>query len=173
MAGIAIITVEGVLAREADNFAAGIPIPAGITLYHALKETYRLALCTYSNATGDQMTHWVQTNGLRGHSYLLTPSYEQIGIHKDKALEQYISVLRGGGSTVEMVIDASPDMVARAMNMGLVGMLVGHPAYARPEFRPDAPRTIRQWGQIEQAVELSTKARAEWEENERTVIGGL
>jgi hypothetical protein len=32
------------------------------------------------------------------------------------------------------------------------------PAYIRPEFRPDAPKRIRSWGEIEEAIERQNVA---------------
>ena len=49
---------------------------------------------------------------------------------------------------VHLYVDADPAMVAEALRLGIPTLLSSSPSYARPEFRPDAPKGVRRWDDL-------------------------
>lgn len=156
MAGYAIVALEGVLARASDATLLSQPIPNGITLYQALKKVYKIAIAT-SERDKDKVTHWLAVHGVKDYITVVRPDKNRqlatvIDDRRDGLLE-----LRAAGCALDLLVDSSPAVVAMAMHQGVTGLLFASPAYARPEFRPDAATSVRQWDAI--ATEVAEQAR--------------
>jgi hypothetical protein len=135
----------------------GAVIPEGFNLYQALVTTYRIAVVL--DDTDTELTGlWLRKNGFRDYVQIipLRPvDREGLGFLRGSnpppRLSQYRRARGVGG--VELVIDPDPAVVAGAMEMGITGMLFGHPKLARPEFRPDHTVEPRPWDQLVAQVE--------------------
>lgn len=157
MAGYAVIGIEGVLARVADGaLITSQPIPAGVTLYATLRRNYKIALLAYERNEA-KIVHWLRSNHVTDYTTLLAGGP---GLPVDQRAAQ-IRELRLRGYALDLVIDASPAVVAKAMHAGVTSLLFASPKYARPEFRPDAPRGIREWADIEGEMDLQREFRAQ------------
>lgn len=158
MASIAVIAVEGVLARVGQGkLAEARLIAEGVNLFTALKKVYRVVLLTHEHDE-EKAEQWLRTQGIHGHVSLWGP----LGIddaQRRVRLEQLME-LRSRGMALALYVDESPSAVAGAMEMGITGLVFASPVYARPEFRPDAQTTLRPWDEISAAVGRQNELRA-------------
>lgn len=138
MAGYAVIGLEGVLAQDKGTFPAAAPIPGGVLLYAALRTSYKVVILTDSDV--EMAATWLSRHRIAGY----------VSIQPRDSLES----LRSAGYAVDLVVDASPDRIAQAMKLGMPGLLFAHPSFARPEFRPDAQRGIREWSVMQEEIDL-------------------
>jgi hypothetical protein len=127
----------------------------------ALSAAYQVAVLTLSTDK-DEVDNWMTTQGLADHySYVVVrqPAFLGITDEVDLRAAQW-DFLRGShGFSVEYVIDPNPLVVHRAVERGFNALLFTHPAYARPEWRPDDERGVRAWGDIEAEVQRQVQAR--------------
>lgn len=155
MAGYALMAIEGVLGRSGERMP-GAPIAEGMKLYTALKRLHKIALVT-SLPDLTMIEHWLLRNDVRDHVTVmgLTPRHASVA----ELRSQQLTELRSLGYPIDLVVDSSPAVIAEVMRLGVTGLLFASPAFARPEFRPDARREIREWGAIEAEMESQRKAR--------------
>jgi hypothetical protein len=137
-----ILSLNGVLQAE-----SGEPNRAGVILYYALNTAHRVALITKDDKANAE--HWLQSHGIIGYDDLLDNSVELTG--EDLKKRQFL--LSRGKAPVEMYVDSDPEMCAWVFeHQNVPTLLVSHPSYLPVEHRPDAPRKVRSWNQIEEAV---------------------
>lgn len=145
--------VEGVLGRERPGQPL-VPIQSAMLLYHALAPHWSLGLCSLRHTRErETLEHWLAVQGMAHHSYILwAEDWDEDPI--DTRMRQ-LQLLRGQGN-VEMMIDADPKVVAKALHQGVPSLLFSHPSYSRPEHRPDVSTAdrIRPWSAITEEVEL-------------------
>ena len=137
-----LLSLNGVLRAE-----SGEPNRAGVILYYALNAAHRVAIITKDDK--DNAKHWLQSHGIIGYDDLLDNSVDLAG--EDLKKRQFL--LSRGKSPVEMYIDSDPEMCAWVFeHQNVPTLLVSHPSYLPVEHRPDAPRKVRAWNEIEEAV---------------------
>jgi hypothetical protein len=159
MAPYVVVAIEGVLARpvERATLSSAMPIPEGTRLYLALKKVFKVALVTLEN---DEIVaeHWLARNGLKGHTSL----WGRIGLVDEPAQirAEQLMELRARGHALDLFVDANPKAVARAVGLGVTGLVFASPAYARPEFRPDAALRVRPWDELAEEVGRQNELRA-------------
>jgi hypothetical protein len=73
--------------------------------------------------------------------------------------QRQINVARASGA-VDLFITGNPKLWVYAFDLGIPVVMLGMPSYLRPEFRPDAPKKVRSWSEIEDAIERQNSARA-------------
>jgi hypothetical protein len=139
----ALISVDGVL-RD----ASGLPISEGVRLVAALSEGYRVIL---ASRDVDDDVMWLRIEGIKDHQEVLgdTPGYLR---GQDQRLAQ-VDHLLGRGEGLTLVVDPDPSRVALVMHKGVVGVLFGHPKFARPEYRQDYTHTVRPWDEMVAEIE--------------------
>lgn len=152
MADIAMISIEGVLAKrrdEGESFAISPPIMPGIKLMTALGTMFKLALVTDEENLGP-VEHFLRTNHIRDHAYLMGRKQTQVTYdHRELRAAQLQDARGGHGLVIGLVVDPDPNVVSDALRSGLVGLVFAHPSYQRPEFRPDAEQGVKAWADIE------------------------
>ena len=71
-----------------------------------------------------------------------------------------------------MYVDTDPAMCAWVFEtQRITSVLVSHPSYAKIENRPDAPKSMRTWDQIVEAVDRVNVAKAKERMAPNTEIG--
>ena len=115
----------------------------GIPVYRAFKAIGRVTLLTgLDRRTADA---WCMTNNVMDYDDMIDAS---VLLDPDEPLRhRQLDVARTRGR-VDLYVDADPAYVAEGMRRGLTSLLFNDPSYARPEFRPDAPKAVRRWDEI-------------------------
>jgi hypothetical protein len=72
--------------------------------------------------------------------------------------ERQINYARSRGP-IDLFITGDPHLWAYAFDLGIASAMFAQPSYLRPEFRPDAPKRLRAWAEIEEAVEKQNELR--------------
>ena len=144
-----LVSLDGVLSSD-----SGEPIRSGVILYYSLSGNHRVALAT--SRTKADAEHWLLSHGIVGYDDLLDSSYSLEG--EDLKKRQF--TISRSTAPIELYVDADPEMVAWAFEQGVPSLLLAHPSYLRVENRPDAPKSIRKWGEITAAITRQNIARA-------------
>lgn len=146
-----LVDIDGVL----KGYANDEPIAAGIQMVGALSSWNKVTFITEMKAT--EAEQWININKIFDYDNMLDSS---IGLVDEELKQRQIKMARAKGN-VELFITANPKLWAFAFDMGIPSVMFGVPSYIRPEFRPDAPKRVRAWDDIEAAVkkqnELKTK----------------
>lgn len=133
---ICVITVEGVLSQGID-LKNSQPTKWARLLYDSLHTQYRMVAFTSND--NEVAKWWLQREMLKDWAAVMTQE-DAIVRYEDWKLRQLEDFLSEGWE-VGMIIDSDPVVIARAGEMGIMGMQVSYPIY-RPGFRPpeEAPR---------------------------------
>jgi hypothetical protein len=145
-----LVEIDGVL-RGRNNE----PISNGIILVGQLSAYNTLSFMT--ELTTAEAEQWINVNKIVDYDYLIDSS---VGLVDEPLGERQIRLARSKGN-VDIFLTNNPTMWAYAFDQGITSIMFGVPSYTRPEFRPDAPKAVRAWSDIEAAVakqnELRTK----------------
>lgn len=133
-----VLSIDGVLRSETGEL-----IPDGLIMYRSLKTVGRIIFLTEEDR--QRIDVWLMMHNLSDYDDLLDASV-LIDPAENLRLRQ-MSVARSKGP-VSMYIDANPAYVAEALRRGMTSLLFCSPQYARPEFRPDAPKGVRPWDEL-------------------------
>lgn len=137
-----LVDLDGVLRGRKDD-----PIAVGVQMVGALSVYNKLTLL--SSQSAEATKHWLDTNKVVDFDDIVDLSAHLEG---ESLQERQITLARAKGP-VDIIITNNPTLWAFAFNQGLAAVLFGLPSYTRPEFRPDAPRKVRAWSDIEKAIE--------------------
>jgi len=137
-----LVDIDGVLRSRNDE-----PISAGIQMVGALSSWNQLTFMTSTSAADTQQ--WLDVNKVVEYDRLVDSSAGLVG--EDLAQRQ-INVSRSRGA-IDLFITNDPNRWAYAFGEGLPSIMFGVPSYTRPEFRPDAPKKMRAWDEIEKSIE--------------------
>ena len=118
-----------------------------MTLYWALKQGHRIVLLT--DDTYDEAMQWLRLHGL--HKDLDGVVDTGATLAGEVLRHRQIALTRAHGR-VDMVVDPDPHVIAWAFEQGMTGVLFAHPLAAAPQLRPDLPRPLRRWDEIERAI---------------------
>ena len=133
-----VISLEGILRGDTGDL-----IPEGLIMYRGFHTLGRIVLIT--DLPQDLAKVWLMMHNLSDYDVLLDNS---VSVDPEEPLKQrQLAVARTRGP-VNMYVDADPGMVAEALRLGITAVLFSSPKYARPEYRPDAPKGIRKWDDI-------------------------
>jgi hypothetical protein len=151
----ALLTIEGVLR------ARNQPIQSGVALFRALVGRYRVTLLADEPAEDARI--WLVSHGIADWAGILGTEHAIASAHSLRDAQIKLAKYRG---PVELLVDPDPGVVAGCFDYALTGVLFVPPAVAAAQFRPDAPREVRRWTDIEAAVDaqraLSAKAADDW-----------
>jgi len=125
-----------------------------VALYYALTANHRVALVT--SRTKQDAEHWLASHGIINYDDLIDCSFELEGEHLRK---RQVTIARAT-APVEIYVDSDPEMVTWAFEQGLTAVFFAHPSYLPIPNRPDAPKAIRKWGDIEQAIKRNNIAKS-------------
>jgi hypothetical protein len=136
-----LVDIDGVLKGPKDE-----PIATGIIMVGTLSVYNRLTFMT--SMTEAQAKQWMDVNKIVEYDKLVDSSVSLVG---EELQERQIEYARSRGK-IDLFITNNPKLWAYAFNQGIASIMFGMPSYTRPEFRPDAPKRVRAWSDIEQAI---------------------
>ena len=138
-----LVQLEGVLKGNRNDE----PILVGIQMVGALSSYNKISFM--SDMTKAEMEQWVNVNKIVDFDNLIDSS---VHLEGENLQERQIKYVRSRGA-VDMFITNNPTLWAYSFEQGIPSVMFGMPSYTRAEFRPDAPKRIRAWNDIEEAVE--------------------
>jgi hypothetical protein len=144
-----VVELDGVLRGNKHDE----PILPGIQMVGALSSWNKITFITEMNKA--EAEQWVNINKIFDYDNLIDSS---IGLVDEDLKQRQLKMARANGS-VELFITANPKLWAVSFDLGIPSVLFGVPSYTRPEFRPDAPRKVRAWNDIEEAVKKQNELR--------------
>jgi hypothetical protein len=101
--------------------------------------------------------HWLQSHGIINYDDLIDSSFALEG--EDLKKRQF--TVSRSRAPIEMYVDSDPTMCAWVFEtQNVPSVLFAHPAYLRVENRPDAPRKVRKWSDIEDSITRVNIARS-------------
>lgn len=146
-----LVALDGVLSSE-----SGEPIRAGVQLYYALNINNRVAIMT--KRTQEDAKQWLMSHGIINYDDLIDTSMSLEG--EDLKKRQFI--LSRSRAPIEMYVDSDPAMCAWVFETQMVPtVLFTHPGYVKVEHRPDAPKKVRAWADIEDSINRVNIAKSE------------
>lgn len=160
MADFYLFVIEGVLAdlmEDTDSLGAAPSIPHGRAFYTAAKAVGSVGLVT-AQTDREMVEEWLQREGFAGYNDLVTPNQAPVDPATWRA--NTIPTIRRRGWHVTVYVDADPTGSARALHHGCTTLTVTHPAYARPEWRPDSARQVRSWDSLVGEARTQRELRA-------------
>jgi hypothetical protein len=126
-----------------------------VALYYALNINNRVAIMT-SRSEADAK-QWLQSHGIINYDDLIDVSMGLEG--EDLKKRQFI--LSRSRAPIEMYVDSDPAMCAWVFQDQMVPtVLFSHPGYTKVEHRPDAPKKVRAWADIEESINRVNTARS-------------
>lgn len=144
-----LVELDGVLRGNRNDE----PISQGIILVAQLAAYNQITLMTELNKA--EAAQWVDVNKIVDFDNLFDSSMSLVD---EELSHRQIKAARAKGN-IDLFITANPKNWVYAFDLGIPALMFGSPAYIRPEFRPDAPKKVRAWGDIEQAVKKQNELR--------------
>jgi hypothetical protein len=145
-----VVDLDGVLKSDKDQ-----PIRAGVILVGSLSSWNKI---TYlSSMSTDETKYWLDINKIVDFDRIVDKT---VGLVDENLGERQFNYARSLG-LVEMYVTNNPSMWAYAFDQGIPAVMFGVPSYTRPEFRPDAPKRVRAWTDIEEAIEKQNVLRTQ------------
>lgn len=136
-----LVELDGVL-RNTDD----APIPVGQIMVGTLSAFHKITVLSPMSTQGTK--YWLDINKIVDIDDILDSS---VGLTDEHLTERQIKLARSRGA-IDLFITGNPSMWAFAFEMGIPALMLGQPSYLRPEFRPDAPKKLRAWNDIEDSV---------------------
>ena len=137
-----LIQVEGVLTNQ-----LGQPIPVGEQVFRSLVHANRIVLSTIKYKADAE--RYVALRGLIDWANLRTAEDVLPGV---ETYWRHIELEKQMGS-LDLVITADPAMVEHCFKESVPTMLLAHPVYMVPEFRPDSEFSLRPWNDMVNEIE--------------------
>lgn len=144
-----VVELDGVLRGHKHDE----PILPGIQMVGALSAWNKITFITEMSAA--EAEQWVNVNKIFDYDNMIDSS---IGLIGEDLKHRQLKMARANGS-VELFITGNPKLWAVAFDLGIPSIMFGIPSYTRPEFRPDAPKKVRAWADIEEAVKKQNELR--------------
>ncbi|MEV4575973.1 hypothetical protein AB0K16_22275 [Nonomuraea jabiensis] len=131
------------------------PIPAGVKLYDAFAQSYRVVLIN------DTSVHpvWFPMNGFINHQAIIERRPEDPGDPAIRRIRQ-IERMRATGLAPDLLIEPDPMVVAAVIHTGVPTLHYVDPPYVRPEFHPDYQETIVPWEKMVTEIDNVRALRA-------------
>lgn len=150
----AIIAFEGVCVPDdpSKTVAELLPVPGALELVTTLSSYYNLIVHTTRAALtpADMPQAWLRQQHF--------PSVELMFVG---GISGVVQTARRRGYDVQLVLDASPLVIAECARLGVQALLYVSPSYMRPEFRPDYDEPVRPWDQMIEEIDAVRKQRNE------------
>lgn len=145
-----LVELNGVLKSE-----DGKPIITGVLMYAALAAYNRVTIMTDMREA--DAIKWMNENKVVDFDKIIDSS---VYLTDENPSHRQISLARTHGG-VALFITNNPSNWAYAFDVGIPSVMFGVPSYTRAEFRPDAPRKVRAWNQIEESVAKQNALRTQ------------
>lgn len=146
-----VVELDGVL----RGFRNDEPIAAGILMTGALSAYNQIIFITELPPAG--ATKWLDENKIVDFDLVIDNS---VALEGEVLKERQLKFARSKGP-IDLFITSNPSLWAFAFDQGIPSIMFGVPSYLRPEFRPDAPRSVRAWSDIEEAVTKQNALRTQ------------
>jgi hypothetical protein len=143
-----LVELDGVLRNQEDA-----PISTGVLMYQTLTVYNRMTVM--SSMSKPEVERWLNVNKIVDYDLIIDGSANLVG---DDLKQRQINIARAS-TGVELFITADPTAWVFAFNQGIPCAMFGTPAYQRVEFRPDAPKKMRSWDSIVEAVEKQNELK--------------
>ena len=155
---LAIIVLEGVL-LDGSDLKASPPTKHGPLFYAALKSQYQTLILSTS-PSHELARAWLKREGMTGcGSVFCRPSNTMLSPVDWKVSK--IREMQSEGWPIALYADSDPASIRAAFLEGVPTALLASPRYGRPEWRPDAERTIRPWESLVDTLEAEHLLKAE------------
>lgn len=145
-----LVELDGVLRDRNDQ-----PIATGVLMVSTLIVYNQITFI--STMSREQTEQWLFMHKIVNYDDIIDKTTSLV---TEELEQRQINVARASGA-VDLFITANPKLWVYSFEMGIPSVMFGVPSYLRPEFRPDAPKKIRAWSEIEEAVEKQNTARAQ------------
>lgn len=143
-----LVELDGVMRDQNDGL-----IGTGVLMYGTLTAYNRMTIM--SSLPKDKAETWLNQNKIVDFDHLIDSS---VHLEGENLQERQIKHARSLGG-IDLFITSNPKLWAFAFDMGIPSVMFGVPSYLRPEFRPDAPKRVRAWTDIEEAVNKQNELR--------------
>lgn len=144
-----VVTVEGVLRKLTD----GSRITSGIDLVASLAhDTDYSGLIFLTSGHAAEAEAWLDEQGISRDLVL--------GAREDR-IDQLRKIRHEWGYPVDFVIEPDPAIARKLMEEGYTTLLFLHPAYSKPDWRPDHQFAVRPWDDLAQQVADHARLRAQ------------
>jgi hypothetical protein len=144
-----LVELDGILRGQRNDE----PIMAGIQIVGALSAYNQIIFMT--NMSKLEAEQWINVNKVVDFDLILDSS---VGLEGENLKERQVQVARNRGQ-IDLMITSDPTLWVYAFDQGIPSIMFGIPSYLRAEFRPDAPKRIRSWDQIQESVEKQNELR--------------
>lgn len=146
-----VVDLDGVLRGHRNDE----PIAVGILVVGALSAYNQITFITELSEA--RVTQWLNENKVVDFDRVIDSS---VHLEGEVLKERQIRHARSRGA-VDMFITSDPSLWAFAFDQGIPSIMLGVPSYLRAEFRPDAPKAIRAWDDIVDAVAKQNALRTQ------------
>jgi len=143
-----LVDIDGVLRGQNDE-----PIGTGIIMVGSLSSWNQITFM--GNSTEAEIQYWADVNKVVDFDRIIDSS---VHLEGENLSERQINVSRSRGP-IDLFITNSPKTWAYAFNLGIPSVMFAVPSYTRTEFRPDAPKRVRQWDDIERSINEQNKLK--------------
>lgn len=135
-----VVRLEGVVAdwKDPKSFDGSNVLVEGAKFVSHLAAAYYvfyLTDCEHDEAVDT----WVRRNSLDFHIATVGPPL---------TVEEIVEEVRGYGE-LSLVVESVGSQAAEMLYFGVPTMLMAHPMYMRPEYRPNMSREVRPWQDLE------------------------
>jgi len=143
-----LVELDTVLKNQQDK-----PIPTGVILASTLTAYNRVMYMTGS--TEEDAIRWLDTHKIVDFDRIIDKS---VGLVDVPLGHRQLTFARAQGR-LELFITGDPALWVYAFEQGIPSVLFGHPDYSRAEFRPDAPKRVRTWDEVQVAIDKQNTLR--------------
>ncbi len=144
-----VVELDGVLRGNRNDE----PIAQGILVVGALSAYNQISFIT--ELSTKEAEQWINQNKVVDFDNLIDSS---VALEGEDLKQRQLKVARSKGN-VDLFITSNPALWAFAFDQGIPSLMFGVPSYLRAEFRPDAPKAVRSWSQIEEAISKQNELR--------------
>jgi hypothetical protein len=137
-----VVDLDGVLRGHRNDE----PISQGILVVGALSAYNQITFIT--ELSPQLAKQWVDQNKIVDFDNMIDSS---VSLEGEPLKERQLKLARAKG-VVDLFITSNPSLWAFAFEQGIPSLMFGVPSYLRAEFRPDAPKSVRAWSDIENAI---------------------
>lgn len=123
-------------------------------LHYALTANHRVILVTSRDRRDAE--HWLASHGIIDYDDIIDSS---VALEGEDLRKRQITIARSQGG-VELYIDSDPAMCAWVFEQGITAMVFAHPSYLPVGSRPDAPKQIRAWNEVENSIKKINIAKS-------------
>ena len=145
-----LVDINGVLKGDNDD-----PIGTGILMVGALSAYNQILFMSSEKEFAIQ--DWLNVNKIVDFDRIIDSS---VGLEGENLKERQIKFARSRGP-IDLFITNDPSIWAYAFEQGISCIMFGVPSYTRVEFRPDAPKRVRSWTDIEVAIKKQNALRTQ------------